>query len=69
MNWKVGLLRLWFVAAGCWVLFILASAWQAMQTNLVREVPLVLVAAVGPPLILLAAARIIWWVVAGFRHT
>ena len=77
MNWRVGLLRLWIVAAAIWFVIVLGTAWTAyphvafsLDTlfNWAREtLPDLAGWLLIPPLAALVVVAALLWALRGFR--
>lgn len=77
MNWRRGLLRAWVAFSGCWLIFVailtgIAVNWD-FQTYLANillhpfEAFALLFVALSPPLGLLAAGALLYWIFLGLR--
>jgi hypothetical protein len=64
MNWKRGLIRLWFVVSACWIALFAANAYQYQKGGDLRALAVLAVAPVAFTYVLGAAAI---WIVSRFR--
>lgn len=65
MNWRRGLFRAWVVISSLWIAIVLLAFRSAPLDY--EDVWLTIATALGPPTLLVALGRCIWWIATGFR--
>jgi len=66
-NWRRGVLRLWVVATGLWILYWVWQFWLYWSETSAGEVRLMVPIIIGVPIILLGVGVAAGWAIEGFR--
>ncbi len=67
MNWSRGLIRLWLIAAICWVALASVFMWDSIGSTDWGRIGATISTILGPPIAVLLLGLGVVWVIDGFR--